>query len=207
MSEFFATAWGRLAASSPWELLAMLLSILYLVLAARENIWCWGAAFFSTLIYIVLFYKAAILLESILNIFYLLMAVYGWYEWRYRKSDKTGRAISTWSQTRHLAVIGCTGCVVLLAGYLFDRYTGSRLPYLDAFTTCFAVVATFMVPWKILENWIYWFVIDLASIYLYISRGLYLTALLFCIYIILIIFGYARWLKEYRQARPETANV
>lgn len=207
MSEFFASVWGRLAGSSPWELLAMLLSILYLVLAARENIWCWGAAFFSTLIYIVLFYQAAILLESILNIFYLLMAVYGWYEWRYRKSDKTGRAISTWSKGRHLAVIGCTGCVVLLAGYLFDRYTGSRLPYLDAFTTCFAVVATFMVPWKILENWIYWFVIDLASIYLYISRELYLTALLFCIYIILIIFGYARWLKEYRQARPETADV
>lgn len=206
MIEVASSVWDRLAASSPWEWLAMLLSILYLVLAARENICCWAAAFFSTLIYIALFYKAAILLESILNIFYLVMAVYGWYEWRYRKSDKTGRAISTWSPRRHLAVIGCTGCVVLLAGFLFDRYTGSQLPYLDAFTTCFAVVATFMVPWKILENWIYWFVIDLASIYLYISRELYLTALLFCIYIVLIFFGYARWQREYRAARGEMTD-
>jgi nicotinamide mononucleotide transporter len=200
MSAIIETVWMRLLESSPWEYAAMVLSILYLLLAARENIWCWAAAFISTAIYIVLFYDAVLLLESLLNIFYLLMAVYGWYEWRYRKSDKTGRAISAWSLRRNLLVVSTTFALVLLAGYLFGRYTQSQLPYLDAFTTCFAVVATFMVPWKILDNWIYWLVIDLASIYLYISRGLYVTALLFCIYIVLIVWGYIRWLREYRAA-------
>lgn len=204
MTETLTAAWSTLLASSPWELLAMILSILYLVLATRENIWCWPAAFIATLIYLVLFFKGLLLLESLLQVFYLAMAVYGWYEWRYRKSDKTGCAISTWTLKRHLVVICATGAVTILAGYLFDRYTNAKLPYLDAFTTSFAVVATFMVPWKILENWIYWFIIDTASIYLYISREFYLTALLFCIYIVLIIFGYYRWLKEYRSARQRT---
>ncbi len=201
MTEMLTTAWGTLLQSSPWELLAMILSVLYLVLAARESIWCWYAAFVSTAIYTVLFYDAAILLESLLNMFYLIMAVYGWYEWRYRKSDKTGHAITTWSFKTNLLVVAITGLIALGAGYLFDNYTQARLPYLDAFTTCYAVVATFMVPWKKLENWIYWLVIDIASIYLYIRLEFYLTAILFAIYIVLIVFGYSRWLKEYRQAR------
>ena len=69
---------------------------------------------------------------------------------------------------------------------------------MDAFTTCFAVVATYMVTRKILENWLYWFVIDSVSIWLYVQRGFNLTAALFVLYLVLIVFGWRRWNRVFR---------
>ena len=77
--------------------------------------------------------------------------------------------------------------------------TDAALPFLDAFVTWGAVIATYMVAKKLIENWIYWFVIDSISIYLFISRELYLTALLFFVYLIIIIFGYISWKKKLEQ--------
>ena len=66
-----------------WEMLAVFLSVIYLILAIKQNLWCWVAAFFSTLIYSILFFDASLLMDSALNIFYLVMAIYGWYSWKY----------------------------------------------------------------------------------------------------------------------------
>ena len=89
------------------------------------------------------------------------------------------------------------GIVASIAfGKLAETYTDAALPLIDAFTTVFSLFATFMVTRKILENWIYWIVIDAVSIYLYYSRDLYLTAALFAAYIIIAAFGYLSWKKE-----------
>ena len=66
-----------------WEMLAVILSVIYLFLAIKQNLWCWAAAFVSTFIYSILFFDASLLMDSALNIFYLIMAVYGWYSWKY----------------------------------------------------------------------------------------------------------------------------
>ena len=76
-----------------------------------------------------------------------------------------------------------------------QRFTSAAWPFLDAFTTWASVLTTFLVIWKILENWLYWLVIDSISIYLYLDRGLYLTALLFAVYLVIAIFGYLHWRK------------
>ena len=83
----------------------------------------------------------------------------------------------------------------ILIGQFLDTNTNAELPFLDAFTTFGAIVTTYMVAMKILENWIYWFVIDSISIYLFITRELYLTSILFLIYLVIIVFGYFRWRK------------
>ena len=83
----------------------------------------------------------------------------------------------------------------LLSGYLLDKYTEAALPFLDALTTWGAIIATYMVAKKLIENWIYWFVIDSISIFLFISRDLNLTALLFTGYLVIIFFGYRSWSK------------
>ena len=93
---------------------------------------------------------------------------------------------------------------MVTSGYLLSENTEAALPYVDAFTTWYAVVTTYMVTKKILENWVYWFVIDSVSVYLYYSRGLYLTALLFIAYLVIIVFGYLKWKKEYYQANVQT---
>ena len=185
--------------TSWWEVPAVVLAILYLVLAARENIWCWGAAFVSTAIYIYVFFDVNLFLESALQIYYLGMAVYGWYQWRQPTDQSATLPISTWSLKKHGAVIAVTGVVVAISGYLLETNTEAALPYLDAFTTWYAVVTTYMVTKKILENWGYWFVIDSALVYLSYSRGLYLTSLLYVAYLVIIVFGYLKWKKEYDQ--------
>lgn len=191
--------------TSWWEVPAVVLAILYLVLAARENIWCWAAAFASTAIYTYVFFDVNLYLESALQIYYLAMAVYGWYQWRHPADPSSTLPISTWSLKKHGVVIAGTGAVVVTSGYLLSENTPAALPYLDAFTTWYAVVTTYMVAKKVLENWGYWFVIDSALVYLSYSRGLYLTALLYVAYLIIIVFGYWKWKKEYDQQMPQPA--
>jgi nicotinamide mononucleotide transporter len=79
---------------------------------------------------------------------------------------------------------------------LLTHFTEAAMPYLDSFTTWGAIVTTWMVARKILENWIYWFVIDSVSVYLYISRELYLTSGLFLLYLVLIVIGYRAWRRS-----------
>ncbi|MBN8430735.1 nicotinamide mononucleotide transporter [Microbulbifer salipaludis] len=190
------------AAMTLWEVAAVLLALAYLLLAMRENILCWYAAFASTAIYLFLFWDVSLLMESALQVFYLLMAIYGWWQWRHRKRDGKTLHIHRWSATTHLSAFAAIGVLTLVFGYLLDQYTSAVLPYLDSFTTWGAVVTTYMVTRKVLENWLYWIVIDGAAIYLYIDRELYLTALLFVLYVILVIIGFIQWFALYRKQAP-----
>ena len=195
------------AAMSLWEVVAVVLAITYLVLAIRQNLWCCAAAFVSTGIYLMLMYQALLYMESVLQVFYLGMAVYGWYHWHHGPGPDNTLPVATWRAATHVRVIA--GIIVLSAasGALLSVYTDAALPYLDSFTTWGAVVTTWMVARKILENWLYWFIIDGVSIYLYISRELYLTALLFVLYLVLIVVGYRAWRREMHRgiAGPEAA--
>lgn len=190
-----------LAGISALEATAVLFAIAYLVLAIRQSQWCWAAALVSVLLSLVLFADANLYMESALQVFYAVMAVYGWYQWRLGGPDKQGIAIGTWSPARHAVVIGATLSVSAAFGLALSA-SDAALPYLDSFTTVAAIVTTYMVAKKILENWIYWFVIDALSIYLYASRGLPLYAALFGFYLVLIAIGYRRWLRDYRAQAP-----
>ncbi len=183
-----------------FEAIAVVLALGYLVLAARENIWCWACAFVSTAIYTGLFFSVALLSEFALNIFYLVMAIYGWWQWR-RGEVAEPRRIHTWSLGRHALVIGVTAaCVPLLAA--ITSAAGADYPLLDASTTCFAVVTTFMVTQKVLENWLYWLAIDSLSIYLYLVKGLFLTAGLFALYLVICVAGYIIWRRRLYESSP-----
>ena len=176
-----------------WEALAVALAVAYLVLAIRQNIWCWAAAAVSTLIYLFIMYAANLYMESALQVFYLVMAAYGWFSWRKHADRSKDLQVSTWPLRRHLLAIAIILGLVLISGHLLTAYTNAALPHLDSLTTWGAVVATWMVARKILENWLYWFVIDAVSVGLYTSRGLYLTAILFTAYLVMIVIGYRSW--------------
>ncbi|QSX32261.1 nicotinamide mononucleotide transporter [Shewanella avicenniae] len=181
-----------------WEGVAVLLALAYLLLAMKANAWCWGAALASTAIYTVLFWKVSLLMESVLNVYYMAMAVYGYWMWRRGGEDQQGLAVCTWPLAKHLWVIGLTSVASLLVGYVMANYTQASFPYLDAATTCFAVLTTYLVAQKVLENWLYWVVIDLVSIYLYFSKGLMLTSLLSALYVGMAIGGYLLWRSDWR---------
>jgi len=176
-----------------WEVLAVVLAVAYLVLAIRQNIWCWAAAAASTLLYLFIMYQARLYMESALQLFYLGMAAYGWQQWRHGGDGGAQLEVTTWPGRYHLVAISTVFLLVLISGELLARYSEAALPFLDSFTTWGAVIATFMVTRKILENWIYWFVIDAVSIWLYFSRDLYFTAALFAGYLVMIVIGYRSW--------------
>jgi nicotinamide mononucleotide transporter len=183
-------------AMSLWEVAAVLLAVAYLVLAIRENIACWIAAIFSTAIYLVLMFQVGLYMESALQLFYILMAVYGWYSWTHGDGPEHQLRISSWPLKRHFVPVSLILVLSLISGYLLASFTDAAMPYLDSFTTWGAIVSTWMVARKIIQNWHYWFVIDSVSVYLYVNRGLWLTALLFVVYLVLIVIGYRTWRKN-----------
>ena len=180
------------------ELAAVLLGVAYLLLAMRESLWCWYAALVSTALFLYLFWQVKLLMESALQVYYIGMAIYGWWHWRHGGANHETLANSRWPLRNHLIAISLVLLAALISGTLLAQNTDAALPYLDSFTTWGSIVTTWMVARKILENWLYWLVIDSASIYLYLDRELYLTAALFAVYVVIVIFGYFQWLRHYR---------
>ena len=175
------------------EFVAVFFSILYVILAAKESIWCWGAAAISVILYIYICFFAQLYPETGLQVFYLFMAFYGFYHWN-KKEQKL--QISEWSISKHLFIVALGTILTFLMGFYFATYTNAKMPIVDSFTTVFSIFATYMVVKKILGNWLYWIVIDTVSVYLYFSRDLHLTSLLFMAYTIIAIFGYFSWMKK-----------
>ena len=185
------------------EGLAVLLGLTYVLLAAKENIWCWPAALLSSGIYCYLCLKAQLYAETGLQVFYLVMALVGWWSWSNRSNLKSASEekplpVIRWNFKTHALVILLNTLGMLLLGWALDMYTEAANPFLDSFTTVFSLFTTWMVTQKVLENWLYWVVIDAASVYLYASRDLYLTALLFILYTFIAIVGYWKWQKHYQ---------
>jgi nicotinamide mononucleotide transporter len=186
-------------AQSVPEIIAVVAAIAYLGFAIRQQIICWLFAAISTAIYIWLFMDARLYMESALNVFYLVMAAYGWHVWHTGHQDGHDRPVVTWPVNTHLSAIAALAILGVLSGYGLSEYTDAAFPYIDSLTTWFAVWGTFLVARKVLENWWYWLLIDIASIFIYWSRDLQLTAVLFVVYVIMIPFGLISWTKSMRE--------
>ena len=180
------------------ELIAVLLAVLYLLLAVRQDIRCWIAGIISSLIYLFLMYQANLYMESVLQIFYVFMGIYGWSQWNLNTGRDKALKVSTWSLRRHVIVIFSILGFSFLAGNLLEAYTNAALPFFDSLTTFGALVATYMVAKKKLENWIYWIIADIIYIPLFIYKELYVTSFQYFIFLVLAISGYKEWKKLLR---------
>ena len=175
------------------DISAFILAILYLVLAVKQNILCWVCGIISSALYFFIMRSAGLYMEAYLQIFYVFMGFYGWSQWKKETINKENFVVHTWSKLHHFFALSMILILSFLSGTLLSTFTDSSLPFLDALVTWGAVVATYMVAKKLLENWLYWLVVDSISILLFISRDLWLTACLFGIYIVIIMFGFRSW--------------
>ncbi|MEM6707459.1 MAG: nicotinamide riboside transporter PnuC [Pseudomonadota bacterium] len=211
---------------NPIEALAVAFGVLYLVLAVLEKRACWYAAAISTTLSIYLFWSVSLPMESALNAYYLIMAGYGWWQWsrgaRFdqepqglgagKGGDKGGEKgeglmIRRFGRREHVLVLLSVTALTLLSGTFLHHSTDAAWPYVDSFTTWASVFTTWMVAKKILENWLYWLVIDAVSIGLYIDRGLHLYAGLFALYIVIAAFGYYAWRQRYAEQQAQVGAV
>lgn len=184
---------------SGWEIAAALMGVAYILLASKASQWCWLFAFCSTLVYTVLFWNDQLPMQALLNFYYMGMAVYGFWLWRTHGTQTDTLPIRRWPWLWHGAFI-LTGVVIstLLSVYL-QRSGQSQSPLLDAYTTVFSVMNTMLIARKVLENWLYWAVIDGAATLLYVQTAYYATAALFVLNTVLAIAGFISWVKIYGQ--------
>ena len=171
------------------------LAIAYLLLALKQNKLCWFAWIASSILYLYVMYQAGLYMESLLQVFYLCMGFYGLSQWSKTINDNQNTYVDLWSIGNHIFAISLIIVLSFLSGILLSNFSNAALPFIDAFTTWGAIVASYMVAKKILENWIYWFVIDFISVFIFASRGLYFTSALFVTYLVIIYFGYKSWSK------------
>lgn len=190
--EAIANAFAQM---SGWEILAVVFGIAYVLLAAKESLWTWLFAFLSTIIYTVLFWEGALVSSSLLNFYYMGMAVYGFILWRSGGEKGEELEITQWSVKKNIIMILSGLAIAVVLGYLSDTYTDAKFAYLDTFVMTFSVLATWMLANKVLETWLYWMVIDSAAIVLYWQSGYLATIVLFTLYILLAFYGYSSWRK------------
>jgi nicotinamide mononucleotide transporter len=174
------------------EILAAVLAVAYLLLAIRQRLECWVAAFSSSCLYVWVCFTAHLYMESVLNAFYAAMAVYGFLQWRQGRGG-TVLSVSRWPIVGHLwGALGIV-CLSAISAYFLRRFTPAASPLVDSMVTWSSVFATFLVARKVYENWHWWLLIDSVSLCLYFTRRLYVTTLLFALYLMLIVIGMRQW--------------
>ena len=179
--------------TSGTEWLIFITALVYVILAAIENVWCWLFGILSSILSVYLCYTGNLFLESGLQVFYVIMGIYGWYEWLKGSEQNRELKIVSFSLLKNIPIFSI-GCIIwIILGLLSSNYSTQAMPFLDGFITAFSVVATWMTAKKIIENWLYWIIIDALAIVLYASRDFYLIALLYIIYTLIALAGYLKW--------------
>jgi len=177
------------------ELLAAALALIYVPLAIGQRLSCWSAAFVSSVLYVWVFFSARLYMESALNAFFAGMAIYGFRQWRQGRQG-SALAVSQWPPVRHaMALMGIVAVAAVNAIFL-ARFTPAANPFVDSMLTWASVFTTFLVARKVYENWYWWLLIDSISMCLYFTRHLYLTMLLYGVYVVLCVIGMREWRRS-----------
>jgi nicotinamide mononucleotide transporter len=178
------------------EVLIFICALLYIAFVVLENSWGWLFGIIASILSVYLCYKGQLFLESGLNVFYVAIGFYGWYQWLYGSEEKNEIHITKLSFKRN-AMLFTLGIMLWIPfGFFANKFSTQVLPYLDGFITAFSLIATWMTAKKVIENWLYWILIDTLAIILFAYRGFYLLTLLYIIYTLIAIVGYLKWHKK-----------
>ena len=199
MPEFFsAPAFVRWGAPTSWlELAAALLALVMVGCNMREIHWGWPLAIASSLLYFFVFFEARIYGDASLQIFFAIVALWGWFQWRRgHRADGAPLRIARLSP-RGLAVtlLACAVAWPAVARFL-QRFTDTDVPWGDGFATGQSLVGQFLLARKFIENWWVWLAVNIVSIGLFIHKGLWLTVALYAVFAVLSAAGYLAWRRR-----------
>ncbi|MBI5275736.1 MAG: nicotinamide mononucleotide transporter [Burkholderiales bacterium] len=160
----------------------------------REIHWGWPLAIASSILYYFVFWDARLYGDAVLQIFFAVVALWGWFQWlRGRRGD--GSALKPVRLAPRGVAFTVTACALLwpVTGWFLDTYTDTDVPWWDAFPTSTSLVGQFMLGRKFIENWLVWIVVNVVSVGLFVYKDLWLTALLYTIFIGLSVVGWRAW--------------
>ena len=181
---------------SVWELLGVVFSLGYTGLAIKRVMWCWLSALLASAIYLWVFFGAHLYMQVVLQVFYIVMAVVGYRSWRLGQDQAGHVVVVRRSRAFHGWAIAGIGAAGALNGWLLARNTDAALPYLDAWVTWGSVLATWLAARRVLENWLYWVVLDAVATYMYFVQHLTATGVLFLVYTAMAFQGYRVWRRD-----------
>lgn len=175
------------------EWIAVALAFAYVLLAIRQSRWCWPAAAASAGIYLVLFARGGLPMQAALQVFYIVMAAYGWYAWRSARGEPAPLRVRTWPGRWHVLALPAVLFATALNVSLLPGASGPVVAGADAFVAWGSVFATWLTARKVLESWLYWIAFDVVAAVLYFAQGFHATAGLFVVYVVLAIKGFIAW--------------
>lgn len=183
------------------ELIGVVVGLIYLYLEYHANIWLWAANIVMPAIYIFVYHDAGFYADMGINIYYLIISIYGWYKWRFVKTKRVEKEVPiTHTPIKMiLPLIVVTIAVFVAICYVLINFTDSTVPYGDSFTTAVSIVGMWMLARKFVEQWLVWLVVDVVCVALYVYKGLYPTAGLYALYSAIAVVGYIKWLKLMKQ--------
>jgi nicotinamide mononucleotide transporter len=182
------------------EILATLTGLIYLIysIAGDKRLWIYGIL--TSGLYVYVFFKSGIYADMGINVYYVLVSIYGWLHWTYFKNEKNKDIPYSRTKMGELAIIILvTGILFGVILYILKNFTNSTVPYLDSLLTACSITATWMLARKIIEHWLIWIMVDFISIGLYIYKGLYPTTILFLVYTVLAFTGFIEWKKKWQE--------
>ena len=180
------------------EVLAVIFGLAYLFFLIQQNVICWIFGIIGSLLSIYLFYHSRLYSEAILYSYYVLMGGYGFYMWRRKSEDQSSLllVVSELKRLYHIVFLLVGSLMAWVMAWFFDTYTNADKPYLDAFTTIFSFLATYLEARKVVSAWLYWIVLNGVTVLLYFSKGLDIYAGLSVVYFIMSFVGYVRWKRS-----------
>jgi nicotinamide mononucleotide transporter len=189
------------------EAIAAVIGALSVYLGTRQHIAYWPTAIVNVGLYTYVFWRTGLYADAGLQVVFLVLSIYGWYEWLHGGANRAELRVSRATPRTWLIVVP----TAIVFWYALARYVASRpgvsLPYLDAGLTTVSLVAQWMTTRKILENWILWIVVDLVYVPVYVYKDLPVTAVLYAVFLALAVLGYREWRRSYRSDRALNAAV
>jgi nicotinamide mononucleotide transporter len=180
------------------ELIGAVAGIIGVWLTARQLIWCWPVALVNVVIYIYIFFIAKLYADFGLQLFYLVMTLYGWYNWHYGGKNHEQLRISKIPLKLFSGIFVLGILAQTLLGYLLKNYSDASFPYIDSFVSIWGIIGTFMMAKKIIEHWIVWIIVDIFSVGIFFLKDLYATSVLYLIFTILAVYGWIKWNRDYK---------
>jgi nicotinamide mononucleotide transporter len=178
------------------EILGFITGALCVWLAARENIWNWPIGIANNIFYFVVFWRSKLYADACLQVVYLLISIYGWYKWAHRDSAKHELSVTRVLLRNVIILAAITSASTLILHGVLARYTDSTVPWGDGLTTAMSLTAQYMMSRKLLENWLLWITVDIIYVGLYTYKHLYLTAVLYAIFIGMCAYAHVNWKKS-----------
>ncbi len=187
---------------SPIEWLAALLGVICVTLVVRRSIWNYAFGVASTALYGSVFFDAKLYSDAMLQLFFVMVNGYGWFNWRRAQADLGDVVIEMLSARARARGLAGVAAVTIGWGWLMHSVTDAAHPWIDGGVAIISVAAQLLMARRKLETWVLWIVVDIVAIPLFASRGLWVTSGLYALYLILSVIGLIGWRRALRAQEP-----